>query len=224
MGLRIFLCTCTSLPYTCSWLHAKSLKGCELSESFQVQGPRGVFGTNFCCFFCLSPYREPPTISFAESFSAFPCLFPRPVGRNIQFETFTFCGYTEWCLLLDFLIIQHFLLIPFHHILHLSLLFDLWMSVELENHRDVALRDAVIGHGGMDWAWACRSYRSFPTWIASRILSPSIPLHCGAHSWVQAAMPCSAFGALLLFLRSCCGYSCQSAAVVAPRACMHKLL
>jgi len=35
--------------------------------------------------------------------------------------------------------------------------------VELENHRDVALRDAVIGHGGMGWAWACRSYRSFPT-------------------------------------------------------------
>ena len=78
-GVRAFLCTCTSLRYTSTWLHAQFLKGCKLSESFRARGPRGVF--------CLVyPLVHPPSLwgpqlssSSCDSlgFVEFSCLFSR---------------------------------------------------------------------------------------------------------------------------------------------------
>lgn len=42
-----YFSTHARLCYTSAWLHAKFLKGCKLSESFQVQGLRGVFSHRF---------------------------------------------------------------------------------------------------------------------------------------------------------------------------------
>ena len=40
---------------------------------------------------------------------------------------------------------------------------------DVQNCGDVALRDAISGHGGMGWDWTWGSERSFPTIMILRI-------------------------------------------------------
>lgn len=73
----MFFYTCMSLCYIFSWLHAKFLKGCNLSESFWVQGPRGVFSQVYPSHL---RFRGPELSSSScdlVGFLKFSCLFLR---------------------------------------------------------------------------------------------------------------------------------------------------
>lgn len=77
MGVWIFFYMCMSLCYISAWLHAKFLKGCNLSESFWVQGPRGVFSQVYPSHLRFGGPQLSSSSCDSVGFLKFSCLFLR---------------------------------------------------------------------------------------------------------------------------------------------------